>query len=403
MATQYRTGVVSALIALAGCTMSSPASETPDAPTQPTGDGDPGTPDAPDAPPARPAAFDCSAIQGPLSTNQFYETNPTYTDPVDDSASWTLATPAAQGLDQAELEQASTAFGKLPIALSLLVIRHDALVFERYYHGSAKNQSNNVHSASKSIWGAAIGIAINQGLISSADATISSLLPASYVSVMSNRTRTIKVHDLITMTSGIDWTEDETENEIQRTPDWVSSILELPNAERPGNTFNYSTGNAHVASAVLTTAVHSTGCEFIHKNLLAPMGVVAEHWGRDPQGYFSGGYNLYLTPRELAKFGLLYLHDGNWHGTQLVPSAWVQASMTDQVDAGEPYSYGYDFWLRDIAGHHVAMAWGFGGQMIFIIKDLDMVVVMTTDTHGTNKDTFDGTSIIEDNVIPAVQ
>lgn len=87
------------------------------------------------------------------------------------------------------------------------------------------------------------------------------------------------------------------------------------------------------------------------------MGVVAEHWGRDPQGYFSGGYNLYLTPRELAKFGLLYLHGGNWHGAQLVPAAWVEASMTDQVNAGAPYSYGYNFWLRDIAGHHVAMAW----------------------------------------------
>ncbi|MGH9886982.1 MAG: serine hydrolase domain-containing protein, partial [bacterium] len=156
--------------------------------------------------------------------------------------------------------------------------------------------------------------------------------------------------------------------------DWIRSILELPNVETPGSTFNYSTGDAHLSSGVLTSAVQSTACEFIHKNLLVPLGVVAEHWGRDPQGYFSGGYNLYLTPRELAKFGLLYLHGGSWRGTQLVPAAWVEASMTDQVDAGDPYSYGYDFWLRDLAGHHVAMAWGFGGQMIYIIKDLDMVV-----------------------------
>ena len=399
MALQNRMWVMTALIAIAGCSASTRGSETVDGGPEPSPDGASGG--GSDAPPS--AEFDCNAIQGPLSTNRFYEDNPTYTDPVDDSASWTLSTPEAQSLDPAVLEQASTTLASRDDTWSFLVIRHDALVFERYYHGSAKNQSNNVHSASKSIWGAATGIAINQGLIPSADATIASILPANYVSVMSSQTKTVKLHDLITMTSGIDWSEDTTENQIQRTPDWIAAILKLPRAATPGSTFNYSTGDAHVNSSVLTSAVHTTGCEFIHKQLLAPMGVVAEHWGRDPQGYFSGGYNLYLTPRELAKFGLLYLHDGNWHGTQLVPAAWVKASMTDQVDAGAPYSYGYDFWLRDIAGHHVAMAWGFGGQMIFIIKDLDLVVVMTTNTRAPNDDTFDGTSIIENDVIPAVR
>jgi CubicO group peptidase (beta-lactamase class C family) len=299
---------------------------------------------------------------------------------------------------------ASNALAARDDTWSFLVIRHDALVFERYYHGSAKNQSNNVHSASKSIWGAAIGIAIDQRLIPSGDATIASILPASYMPDMTAETKTITVFDLLEMTSGLQWEEDSTERtQIQREPDWIRAILQLENAASPGTVFNYSTGNAHLNSGVLTTAVHTTACEFIHKNLLAPMGVVAEHWGRDPQGYFSGGYNFYITPRELAKFGLLYLHGGNWHGRQLVPAAWVEASMTNQVITDEsPYDYGYNFWLRDIAGHHVAMAWGFAGQMIFIIKDLDMVVVMTTDTSDPNQvDEFDGTEIIEANVIPA--
>ena len=396
MAPQFRMRVMT-LIAIAGCSVSAypPVTGNPDAGSGAIPDGG-----ASDAPPL--AAFDCSAIQGQLSTNRFYEDNPTYTDPVDDSASWTLSTPEAQNLDAAKLEQASTTFGGRAYSWSLLVIRHDALVFERYYHGSAKNQSNNVHSASKSIWGAAIGIAINQGLIPSADATLGSLLPANYVSVMSTQTKTIKLRDMVKMTSGLAWEEDVTENQIQRTPDWIASILKLSNAATPGTVFNYSTGNAHVNSAVLTSAVHSTACEFIHKNLLAPMGVVAEHWGRDPQGYFSGGYNLYLTPRELAKFGLLYLHGGNWHGTQLVPAAWVEASMANQVAAGAPDSYGYNFWLREVAGHHVAMAWGFAGQMIFIIKDLDMVVVMTTNTRGSTQD-YDDTALIENSVIPAAR
>lgn len=347
------------------------------------------------------AAFDCARIQGPLSTNRFYDDNPTYTDPVDDSASWTTSPPEAQGMDSRLLERASAALAKLPYTWSVLVIRRDALVFERYYHGSAKNQSNNVHSASKSIWGAALGIAIDQGRIPGADATIASTLPSRYASAMNPETRTIKVRDLLTMTSGSRWNENSTENQIQRTPDWVAATLRLPRAARPGTQFEYSTGDTHLSSAVLTSATRATGCEFIHENLLAPLGIVAEHWGRDPQGYFSGGYNFYVTPRELARFGLLYLHDGRWQGRQLVPASWVRESMTNQVDAGAPYGYGYDFWLRDVAGHHVAMAWGFGGQMIYIVEDLDLVVVLTTNTRDFDQDTFNGLSIIENDVLPA--
>lgn len=361
----------------------------------------PNPPPAPNGPDGPVAAFDCRSIQGPLSTDKFYEDNPTYTDPVDDSPSWTTSTPAAQDMRSGRLERASTTLAKLPQTWSFLVIRHDALVFERYFHGSAKNQSNNVHSASKSIWGAAIGIAIEQGRIPSADATIAATLPPRYVEVMSPETKKVTVRNLLTMTSGSQWNEDTTEDQIQRTPDWIAATLELPRAATPGTLFNYSSGNSHLSSAVLAEATHTTACEFIHQNLLAPMGIVAEHWGRDPQGYLSGGYNFYVTPRELAKFGMLYLHDGRWNDTQLVPADWVKASMTNQVDAGAPYSYGYDFWLRDIAGHHVAMAWGFGGQMIYIIKDLDLVVVMTTNTRDFAQDSFNGVSIIKDYVLPA--
>src|ERR1700741_1051804 len=222
------------------------------------------------------ASYGCGRIQGPLSKDSFYEDNPTYTDPVDDSASWTMSTPEARGMDSSRLERASNALAELPYTSSFLVIRDGALVFERYYHGSAKNQSNNVHSASKSIWGAAIGIAIDHGRIPSADATIASVLPARYDAAMSPETKTIKVRDLLTMTSGSRWTENTTENELQYTPDWIAATLRLPPAAPPGTPFNHSTGDSHLSSAVLTEATRTQACELVDEKLLGPKGCVVE-------------------------------------------------------------------------------------------------------------------------------
>ena len=144
----------------------------------------------------------------------------------------------------------------------------------------------------------------------------------------------ITLRHLLTMRSGLEWTEDSTEDQVEKAPDWVQAILGRPLASAPGTAYNYSSGNTHVVSAVLQKATGMSTCQFARRYLFGPMGITAEHWGRDPRGVFSGGYNLYLTPRELAKFGLLYLHGGKWNGRQLVPPDAVRAAQTrtSQVD-----------------------------------------------------------------------
>jgi CubicO group peptidase (beta-lactamase class C family) len=109
---------------------------------------------------------------------------------------------------------------------------------------------------------------------------------------------------------------------------------------------------------------------------------------------------VYLTPRELVKFGQLYVDNGLWEDEPLVPAAWVDDSMDAHIDAGQDYSYGYLFWITQIAGHNVALAWGWGGQLIYIVPDLDVVVVFTTNTRDYAPD-FDGYEILHDYVIPA--
>ncbi|MGZ3731595.1 MAG: serine hydrolase domain-containing protein [Bdellovibrionota bacterium] len=319
----------------------------------------------------------------------FYEHNPTYRDPVNDDATWCFASPASMGLRPAPLEEAASLFGEEPYSFSLLVVRHDKLVFERYFHGADSRASNNVHSASKSILSAAVGIAVARGVLKGT--SLRTYLPET--------PRGVTLRQLLSMTSGISWQEDKTELQIEKEPDWVAAILARGFS---GHRFNYSTGNTHLLSAALGAASGVSLETFTRRNLFTPLGIDSEHWGADPQGVSSGGFNVYLTARELAKFGRLYLREGKWNGKQLVPRAWVRASLRKHTHAHDGYDYGYGWWLRKIRGVPVKMAWGYGGQMLFLVPSLDMAVVMTTNTAKFSPE-FDGVELMRRYLLPAAK
>ncbi len=347
-------------------------------------------------------SVDCQAI-GEASGNQvtFYEGNPTYTDPVDASDSWQTCSPAQQDMDESLLNAADAYLETIPYMWSFLVLRNGCLVHERYFSGSASDQSNNIHSASKSILSSVVGIAIDQGYIQGVDQPISQILVDYFAGITDEAKRSITVGNLLTMTAGFDWVEDQTEYRIDDQDDWIQAILSLDMATAPGESFNYSTGQSHLLSAVLTEATGTSYCEFAHENLLDRIGITAEHWGRDPQGYFSGGFNLYMTPRELARYGQVVLDGGKWHGQQVIPHDWVATATSHQVSAGWGFGYGFLWWLRQQEGHHISIAWGYGGQMAHVIPDLGMVVVFTTNTRDYEPD-FSGLDVVNDYLLPAV-
>lgn len=331
--------------------------------------------------------------------DSFYEENPTYENVTDTVFKWNTASFAQAEIDstlfllgEPLLENHSTLF-------SFLLIRADALVYERYFHGSSAAQSNNIHSASKCILSALAGIAIHQGFLDT-DSKVLDFFPA-YVPDNPQKAK-IKLEHLLNMTSGLAWEEDYTEYFIEEEPHWVNAILDRPLAYEPGSVFNYSTGNTHLLSAVLQEAVGENVCDFMYANLMSDLGVVVEHWGKDPQGYFSGGYNFYISPREMAQFGLLYLNEGRLDGKQLLPASWVQKSLSPQIEVDEDYSYSYGWWVTEILGKEVYQAWGYGGQYICLIPDLDVMVVSTANTHGSTYAEFDMDSFLEEYVIPAI-
>jgi CubicO group peptidase (beta-lactamase class C family) len=344
------------------------------------------------------ATVDCEQIyQTAGHGKSFYEQNPTYFDSRDLTASLGFASPETHGLDSRHLEEGVRRLAASKRIFSVLVAKNGDVVLERYFNGSDSQRSNNIHSASKSIISTLVGIAIDKGYIRSVDQKLSELLPAYFSEKDSRRKKQLTVRHLLTMSAGFEWKDDPvygTEYEIQNQPDWVEAILALRLVDRPGDKFFYNTGLTHLLSAIISQASGMNTCEFAHRYLFGPIGITAEHWGRDPQGVYSGGYNLYMTPREMMKFGLLILSGGRQARTQVVPREWIRESVTPAFEpyrehglgrnwwTADRYGYAYNWWLYEAAGHAMVIAWGWGGQMIYVIPDLATAVVLTHDTSS---------------------
>ena len=332
----------------------------------------------------------------------FYEDNPTYFDYRDDTGDWAFSNPSSEGMNDSILTAGFKTLGSSPSIFSMIVIRRGKIIKEQYFNGCDSRASNNVHSSSKSILGALTGIAIAKGFIESEETKLSSILPEYFTSLEDPRKDEIRIKHLLTMSAGLYWEEDYTEYEIEEDTNWAASILNQPLNFAPGTAFNYSTGLTHVLSAAIQRAAGVSLCEFANIYLFEDLEIDAEHWGRDPKGVFSGGYNFYATARELAKFGLLYLNGGKYNGKQLVPQDWVEKSLQNKIADDEVYSYGYLWWLRKISGYKAAIAWGYGGQFAYLLPEADLLVVSTANTKDYFEE-FDINSFVEDYVIPAIE
>ena len=344
---------------------------------------------------------DCENIHETDNIHSFYEDNPTYIDPFDDTSDWDFSIPEEQGMNSRILKRAVKRLARKKYLNSFIIIRNNTIILEEYFNGSKFNHSNNIHSASKSILSTLIGIAIKKGYITGPSQKISQILPPEFFIGLDSKKRDLTIKDLLTMNSGIKWKEDSTEYKIQNSNSWIKEILSLPFEKNGQKSFNYSTGMSHLLSAVLTHATGVSTCEFAHNELFKYLNITAEHWSRDPQGYFSGGYNLYLTPRELAKFTLLYLNNGMINNLQIISPDWIKLATTAKLSVGS-YQYGHLWWLKKIKNYDVIIAWGYGGQFTYIIPELNISVVITTNTRDYAKK-FNGKSIISKYIIPAIR
>jgi CubicO group peptidase (beta-lactamase class C family) len=307
-------------------------------------------------------------------------------------------------IDSAGIARAFARADSLPRMRSFIVQWKGDVIREEYYDGAAPTRRTNIKSASKSIISALVGIAIEQGKIRSLDQPISELLPAETRGLDSVK-RSITVRDLVSMRSGLRSTSFDNYGAWVTSSNWVRNALSRPMVDVPGGRMLYSTGSSHILSAILTRATGVSTLRYAQENLAKPLGIDLRAWQRDPQGIYYGGNDMFLTPRDMLRVGTLYLNRGSFNGKQVVPAAWVDSSFVRRTTS--PFNgngYGYGWWTRQAHGHSIHYAWGYGGQFIFVVPDLELVVVMTSDATSTrdgghNRELH---RILEEEIVPAI-
>ena len=306
---------------------------------------------------------------------------------------------------QGALAEAVTAAAEMPRLHSLIVSLRGETIVERYFNGTRAARPANIKSASKSIISALVGIAIDRKALGGVRQPIGPFFP-ELSSPSDAPKRAITIEDLLTMRAGLESTSNRTYGAWVRSRNWVSFALSRDLIERPGVQMEYSTGSTHLLSAILTKATGKSTWQFAQDTLARPLGFGLAPWTRDPQGIYFGGNEMVMTPRQMLAFGELYRNKGRFGDKQIIPESWVRESLRPRTRSPRNnQGYGYGWWSRDFAGYETFFAWGYGGQYIFLVPELDVVVVTTSSTtmgeerRSHRRTIFD---VLEQLILPAV-
>jgi CubicO group peptidase (beta-lactamase class C family) len=300
---------------------------------------------------------------------------------------WQSTTPEEQGLDSGKLAEMFEYIDKDELRLhSLLIVRNGRLVTEAYWHPYGPDVRHSIESNTKSIVGTLIGIAIEQGSLQGVDQKLLDFFPGRTIQNNDEQKKAISLKNLLAMTPGLTCQDTSSAGQGMFTAEnWVQYLLDLPVSDPPGSRWIYCSGAAHLLSAILQEVTGMNARSYANIALFKPLGipeVTEEDWGSDAQGVTNGIAGLYLTPRDLAKYGYLYLMKGNWNGQQVVPAGWVEESTQEQAYIGpDDYVGGLDrrfgyMWslFPDIKYYGYL---GMAGQELYVLPEKELVIVFT--------------------------
>ena len=287
------------------------------------------------------------------------------------------------------------------------MIRNGRLVQEEYFGSSSQSTVFDVHSVTKTVTALVVGIAVDDGALDVDDPMVDWLPPDDIRPEHDG----ITVDHLLTMTSGIQWSDEVNFGPWIRSGRPVGYVLDQPVVAPPGQEFIYATGGSHLLSAIVGEAISGSTLDFAEERLLEPLGITEGYWisiGGQPLG----GVGLGMRARDMARLGQLVLQGGRSGDRQLVSQQWIDQAFGERVDLpvsdgfGAGQGYGYQVWTEGGVPESVAMI-GFGGQFVWIVPELDLAVVATSQWSTSGFENSGGqtaavTRIIQDLIIPAV-
>ncbi|WP_234124221.1 serine hydrolase domain-containing protein [Clostridium hydrogenum] len=286
----------------------------------------------------------------------------------------------------------------------IVVLHKGNIIFEKYYNGYDSEDALHVASVTKSIVSALIGIAIDKGYIKSVNQRVLDFFPEYVYDHSEVQKRAITIRHLLTMTAPYPFKNwHEPFDRLCRQPDWIKYTLDgLGQGGKIGD-FKYSSEGVHLLSAIITRSTGKSAREFANENLFRLIGMreIPDYpmkgfrcddlfgeklrgWVKDPKGNSTGGWGITLTPRDMVRFGLLYLKQGIWNGEQVIPKAWIDETITAHSEAKFnkfTLKYGYLWWLKEDNGL-LYSAIGDGGNIICCIPDKELVIAITAECTG---------------------
>ena len=307
------------------------------------------------------------------------------------------STPEDLDMNRRELEKLYDEASKLETIRGLLVLRNGRLVSEAYWNGSGPETAGHIQSVTKSVVGALVGIALEEGAITSLDQPMMDYFPELASRIGDPRKKQITVRHLLQMRAGFPWEESTPElfDILFRQGFRPTDIIRIPLIRAPGIDHDYSNFSSHVLGIIVSRATGRDLLDYAGEKLFDPLGIEPAGWTEHWDGYRGGHAGLELTARDMAKFGLLIENGGRWDGIPIVPEAWIRDSLSMYSEEAWDYrigrhvkdmAYGYQWWTVQMGGQECRMAWGHGGQLIVLAEDLDLIVVVTADPFPRRSD-----------------
>jgi len=310
------------------------------------------------------------------------------------------STPEAQGVSAAAiLDFVHSADQQVDAMNSFMLVRHGHVVAEGWWSPYAADVPHSMYSLSKSFTSTAVGLAVAEGKLS-VDDPVLKFFPDEAPAAPSENLKQMRVSDLLRMNTG-QHAEDMAKFSFDSAEPLVKLFLSLPVAHKPGTHFWYNTPATFMESAIVQKVTGRTVFDYLQPRLFAPLGIEHPAWEKKQQ-YTFGGSGLHICTEDIAKFGQLYLQKGDWHGQQLVPSAWIETATARQTSNGSnPASdwdqgYGYNFWR---CRHGVYRGDGAFGQFCIVMPEQDAVVAITSGT----RDMQSVMNLVWEKILPALQ